>query len=227
MKNMTRRDMLKGAAAGCAASLAAGQVASAADTCKAGELPEWKNEAFYKDGKFDAEAAKKAYFKLMAYHGFPIMDVLKTEEFWVLDFNLGKFTEVGMGGIFYVNNKRDDYLLHDIWLLPGQMIPEHYHVKYKDVAPKMEAWLVRHGRAYMYAEGKGSAEDEKRIPPSHKKCSIARKCVGSPKPGEVVRLEVPESRHFMVAGDEGAIVTEVATYHSMDALKFTHPKVSL
>jgi hypothetical protein len=229
MKNISRRDMLTGFAAGAASAagaLQSGCTEEGISAARPEELPKWKNEEFYKDGKLDAEATKQAYYTLMAYHGFPIFPVLKTDEFWTLDFALGKFTEVGMGGIFYINNKRDNYMLHDIWLLPGQMIPEHIHVKYEDVAPKMEAWLVRHGMAYIYSFGKGTAEDERRIPPTHKKIALARKAKKT-LPGEVARLEVAEQQHWMMAGPEGAIVTEVATYHSMDALKFTHPDIKL
>jgi len=32
--------------------------------------------------------------------------------------------------------------------------------------------------------------------------------------------------HWMYAGDEGAIVTEYATYHDGSALKFSNPNVS-
>jgi len=46
-------------------------------------------------------------------------------------------------------------------------------------------------------------------------------------PGEVVKLEVAEQKHFMLAGPQGAIVTEVATYHDGAALRFTHPDAKL
>ncbi|MBM4030504.1 MAG: hypothetical protein FJ291_01815 [Planctomycetes bacterium] len=188
---------------------------------------EFKNEDFYgADGKFDAAKAKEAYYYLMNCHSFPIMPVLKTDAFWVLDFGLGKFTEVGMAGIFYINDQRDDYLLHDIWLLPGQMIPEHYHVKTDKVAAKMEAWLVRHGTDYFGSEGDPTPGVEDIIPPSHKDCAKARHMVLK-GPGELVKLEVAESRHWQKAGPEGAIVTEVATYHDMAALRFSHPQIKL
>jgi D-lyxose ketol-isomerase len=221
MKHITRRGALKGMAAGAAAvSLLGGNQANAAETTD--ELPAWKNADFYKDGKFDAEAAKKAYYTLMEFHKFPVMPVLKTDQFWVLDFGLGNFAEAGMGGIFYINDKRDDYLLHDIWLLPGQMIPEHCHLKTETVAAKMEAWLVRHGMAWMYSVGTPNPGDEDRIPPMHRKIAVARSAKKT-MPGEVVKLEVAEQKHFMLAGPQGAIVTEVATYHDMAALRFTHP----
>jgi len=229
MKNISRRDMLTGFAAGAATAagaLQSGCTEEGISAARPKELPKWKNEEFYKDGKLDAEATKQAYYTLMAYHGFPVFPLLKTDEFWTLDFALGKFTEVGMGGIFYLNSKRDDYLLHDIWLLPGQMIPEHVHLKWQDVPAKMEGWLVRHGMAYIYSFGKGTAEDERRIPATHKKIALARKAKKT-LPGEVAHLEVAEQQHWMLAGPEGAIVTEVGTYHAMEALKFTHPDIKL
>jgi D-lyxose ketol-isomerase len=45
------------------------------------------------------------------------------------------------------------------------------------------------------------------------------------KPGEVAALNRPEAKHFMVAGPEGAIVTEYATYHDNAGLRFTNPSV--
>lgn len=232
MKEMNRRGLLGGLCAGTAASLglfnagcSEGSKIVAPPKPKA--LPKWKNEDFCDaEGKLDVAKTKEAYYTLMEFHGFPILPMLKTDELWVLDFALGNFMEVGMAGVFYVNNEKDNYLLHDIWLLPGQQIPEHYHIKLDTVGPKMEAWLVRHGAADFYAEGEPTPGIDEKIPPLHRKIAKARTMV-SKKPGGVVIQPIPESRHWMQAGPEGAIVTEVATYHSMDALKFTHPDIKL
>jgi D-lyxose ketol-isomerase len=216
--------LLGGALVGAAVPLFG--VARAADEPKLA-VPTPRNEDFYTaEGKFDAAKAKEAYYKLMEAHRFPIMPVLKTDAFWVLDFALGKFTEVGMAGIFYENNQKDNYLLHDIWLFPGQMIAEHYHIKTDKVGAKMEAWLVRHGSAWFYSEGEPTPGVDERIPPLHRACAKARHEVFK-KPGEVVVQPVPEARHWVKAGPEGAIITEVATYHDMDALRFTHPDIKL
>jgi len=225
MKHITRRGALKGMAAGAAAvHLLSGNRAGAAET--AGELPAWKNEDFYKGGKFDADAAKKAYYTLMEFHKFPVMPVLKADQFWVQDFGIGSFIDTGMAGIFYINNLKDNYFLHDIWLLPGQMIPEHCHMKTEAAGPKMEAWLVRHGMAWMYSVGTPNPGDEDRIPTSHRKIAVARKAAKT-TPGEMQKLEVAEQKHFMLAGPQGAIVTEVATYHDGAGLRFTHPGAKL
>lgn len=233
MSKVTRRGLLGGFCAGAAASLSLFDAGCAngkteiAGADKPQALPTWKNEDFYDvEGKLDAAKAKEAYYTLMEYHGFPVFPKLKTDEFWVLDFALGKFTEVGMGGIFYLNEKEDDYLLHDIWLLPGQMIPEHSHVKLQDVPAKMEGWLVRHGSAYFGSQAEPSENAADVLPPSHQDIAKARH-VALKNPGECVKLGEAEAWHWMKAGPEGAIVTEVATYHSMDALRFQHPDIKL
>ena len=185
------------------------------------------NEDFYKaDGSFDADRAKQAYYDMMAYHNYPIVPRLTGEEFWAVDFGLGQFTEVGMAGIFWVNSQEGNYFGHEIYLLPGQMIPEHSHKRTDQAAPKMEAWQVRHGSVRIYSTGTPTPGVTERIPPIHRDMAVAR----SEKellPGEVGTLNDAEAMHWMIGGPEGGIVTEYATYHDGDGLRFTHPKVSL
>ena len=148
----TRRDALKMMSGAVLAASATGVAAAAAAS----------SAQFYKDGAFDPEAAKAAYFKVMEKFGYPIPDVLRTDEFWVCDFLQADFSKVGMGGIFWINEKgnygengggkyagefkkRDfGYLGHEIYLLPGQMLPEHYHIGGAEgYGPKMEARIGR------------------------------------------------------------------------------------
>lgn len=190
-----------------------------------GKLKTYKNEDFYNaDGSFNLEKAKQTYYELMEYHGYPIVDCLKGEGFWATDFGLGRFTEVGMAGIFWVNNERDSYFGHEIYLLPGQRITEHAHVKTAAAGPKMEAWQCRHGSCYLYSEGTPTPGVEKDIPETDKPYWIAktRKLI---TPGEVGQLEVAESKHWMMAGPEGVIVTEYATYHDGEGLRFSTPGI--
>jgi D-lyxose ketol-isomerase len=185
-----------------------------------------KNEDFYTGGKFNVEAAKKAYYEMMERFNYPIYDRLRTADFWTLDFSLGKFTEVGMAGIFWINNKKDNYFGHDIYLLPGQMIAEHKHVKTAEAAAKMEGWQTRHGWVYIYGEGTPTPGVEARIPETHKQCAVAR-TEKKLLPGEVGNLASAEQWHWMIAGPEGAIVTEYATYHDGAGLRFSHPQVKM
>ena len=185
------------------------------------------NEDFYKaDGSFDADKAKQAYYDMMAYHNYPIVPRLKGEEFWAVDFGLGQFTEVGMAGIFWVNNLEGNYFGHEIYLLPGQMIPEHSHKRTDQAAPKMEAWQVRHGSVRIYSTGAPTPGVTERIPPIHRDIAAAR-TEKELLPGEVGMLNEAQAMHWMIGGPEGGIVTEYATYHDGDGLRFTHPEVSL
>lgn len=185
------------------------------------------NADFYRaDGSFDADKAKQAYYDMMAYHNYPIVPRLKGEEFWAVDFGLGQFTEVGMAGIFWVNNLEGNYFGHEIYLLPGQMIPEHSHKRTDQAAPKMEAWQVRHGSVRIYSTGTPTPGVTERIPPIHRDMAAAR-TEQELLPGEVGMLNEAQAMHWMIGGPEGGIVTEYATYHDGDGLRFTHPKVSL
>ncbi len=185
------------------------------------------NQDFYKaDGSFDTDKAKQAYYDMMVYHNYPIVPRLKGEEFWAVDFGLGQFTEVGMAGIFWVNNQEGNYFGHEIYLLPGQMIPEHSHKRTAAAGPKMEAWQVRHGSVRIYSTGEPTPGVTDRIPPIHRDIAAAR-TEKELLPGEVGMLNEAQAMHWMIGGPEGGIVTEYATYHDGDGLRFTHPKVSL
>ena len=97
MTDLDRRALLGRLAAG-AASLSLIGTAHAGEAASAkGKLKTYPNEHFYgADGKFDAAKAKQAYYEMMEYYKYPIPDRLRGDDFWTLDFNLGKFTEVGM-----------------------------------------------------------------------------------------------------------------------------------
>ncbi len=187
----------------------------------------YPNAHFYTDtGLFDAETAKTAFYEMFSTINYPIVQQLHTENFWVTDFGLGKFTEIGMGGIFWLNLKEENYFAHEIYLLPGQSIPEHRHMATPNAAAKRESWHVRHGWVRLFAEGESTPGVEEWIPSTHQQC-IQSKAMSRLMAGEVAHMGGPEQWHFMQAGDQGAVVTEYATYHDGDGLQFTHPKVAL
>jgi len=222
MAGMNRRQWLAGVAA--AGVVAAG--AGCEGTKQEAAVKRPKNENFYKaDGSFDVEAAKQAYFDLMKAYHYPISDGL-LKGWWVVDFSLGRFADVGMAGIFWLNEKEFDYFGHDIFLLPGQMIPEHAHVKIEGVRAKMEGWHCRRGSAYLFGEGEASAEAKQIVPASEWEFTTVHH-VTRIGVGETGKLNRAEAKHFMVAGPEGAIVTEYASYHDNAALRFTDPDAKL
>jgi hypothetical protein len=182
---------------------------------------EYTNADFYKDGKIQPEIAKKAYLNMLEYYGVPFSETLKAG-IWITDFSLGDFENVGMAGIFWVNDAEHGYFGHEIYLLPGQMIPEHSHVA-TNYPAKFESWKVNHGWCYNFGIGEPTANPPA-LPASQKNyitsLSFIRQNVD-----EVIPLKKIESPHFLLAGDNGAIIAEYATYHDGAGLRFTNPKV--
>ncbi|MBN1417236.1 MAG: hypothetical protein JXP34_00580 [Planctomycetes bacterium] len=236
---MTRRDMLKVATAGTGAAMTSGVFAAGTG----GGFKRRASASYYKaDGSFDPEAAKAAYFAMMEAFGYPIADILRTDAFWVCDFLQRDYAKLGMGGIFWINAKgtyggsgakayageyKDEsfgYLGHEIYLLPGQLLPEHRHIGGAEgYGPKMESWQVRYGAVEFFGEYKGAGDE---IPigemparerpwgwgePWFKSKYVAKRTA---KSGVLYTLLDPESWHCQRAGAEGAVVTEYATYHN-------------
>ena len=220
----TRRSILTGSTAALVGSLGitAGATASAAKA----EVKTYTSADFYSaDGTFMEDQAREAYCDMFRRFGYPISDRLK-KEMWILDFGLGDFSRVGMAGIFWLNRQDYNYFGHEIYLLPGQMIPEHKHLATDKGGAKMESWQPRHGMIYTFGEGEPTPELLDKIPPSQRDLVKSHHCqpLGIDEVGDLNRLT---AWHFMVAGPDGALVTEYGTFHDMDGLRFSNPKATL
>lgn len=190
-------------------------------------LKKYDNSFFYNaDGTFNQDNAKKAFVELFRYHHYSLADVVNDARFWVADFALGDFANVGMGGIFWLNDKEHGYFGHEIYLLPFQMIPEHAHIAAEDKPAKHEYWQVRNGSIYNFSEG-GSKEDKLPVPLPKSQLDdnaiTAFKCKELGVGGEDVLNRIG-AYHFMMGGAEGAIVTEYANYHAPTGLRFQNKK---
>ena len=183
----------------------------------------YTNADFYKDGKFQQEVAMEAMKDMFAFYDVPFTELM-AKDMWVTDFGLGDFENVGMGGIFWVNNAEQRYFAHAISLLPGQMIPEHAHVATTYPA-KHESWMVEKGWAYNFSEVGDETPNAPAIPATHG--PIKSKNFVVQKVGEVLPLKALTTFHFLMAGPEGAIVSEWATYHDNAGLRFSNPKAAL
>lgn len=220
--------LLAGAVAAVLSLGFAGTPAGAADEKPAAaaakqDATAMKKNEFYTDGKFQADKAKEAYFAMFKRFSYPVPPSLK-EGMWAADFNLGDFPSVGMAGIFWYNDKETSVFGHEIFLLPGQMLVEHGHEQAGDVKPKREAWHVRHGSIYTFGEGEVKEPCPIKLPESQAKF-ITVKAWKLVKEGEVDYLKRGTAKHFMVAGPDGAIVTEYGTFHDNAGLRFTNPGV--
>lgn len=201
-------------------------VAAAQNSPSAEPVKNYTNADFYDaDGKFQVEKAREAYYEMFRRFHYPVSDTLK-KGMWILDFGLGDFAQVGMAGIFWLNRQDYNYFGHEIYLLPGQMIPEHCHLPTAKGAAKMESWQPRRGMIYTFGEGEPTPEYIGKIPKSQRDLVKSRHCLPLTI-DEIGHLNRLEAFHFMVAGPEGALVTEYGTFHDMDGLRFSNPKAKL
>ena len=181
----------------------------------------YTNADFYVDGKFNGEVALKAYLEMFEFYGVPFTDFMK-ENMWISDFGLGDFEHAGMAGVFWVNDPVNRHFGHEIYLLPGQMIPEHRHVATPEYPAKFESWMVRNGSAYNF--GIGDPTPNPPALPESQKEAITVSNFTYMKVGDILPLKELFSPHFLRAGDNGAIISEFGTYQDGNGLKFTNQK---
>jgi D-lyxose ketol-isomerase len=109
----------------------------------------------------------------------------------------------------------------DLFLLPGQMLPEHWHLDSEKNPAKREGWLVRYGKSYVVGIGQENLADYPQIliPPCHMGGTVTTKHVVEATPGTFVSLAEVKTRHWQYGGPEGAIITEVANVHTDSAVR--------
>ena len=220
-KKITRRSVLQTLAVG-AGVMMSGSCTSTGRSC----MKKLVKSDFYDNGKFNKQKALNAYYDMMRSFDYPIYPILKTDQFWTSDFSQNDFLNVGMAGIFWINNTAEGYFGHEIYLLPGQMIAEHGHNNCTEGKAKMESWQVRYGMIYTFGEGEPTKDLPVQIPESQLRANgiTARNCKIL-KEGEIGTLNRATAKHFMLAGPQGAIVTEYGSPHYGPALEFTNKTV--
>lgn len=224
-------------------------------------------DGIYKNAKFDAAKGKQAYFDLMRKFNYPVFPAFLDDKltnpkdgcqylgFWATDFAKGDFMKFGMGGVIWVDELKEGYFGHDIFLLPLQSIAEHSHVAgnpvdksvckdrwtgedlTKNIPAKMESWLVRNGWVYSFSEvGEPNLD---KFPEAKANLSALLYDHKGDKPTLLKSLHVEKwtadgvahklprtgSWHFMMGGTEGAIVTEFANFHDSACNRYTVPDV--
>jgi len=217
---MERRELLMAAAAGAAGVAFLGKgTAHAKDRDRKKIM--LNNQDFYDgDGKFKEDKAKDVIVNLMKYHGYPVFDGIK-KDLWVSDYGKGHFTAFGLAARMFMNNEEDRYMLMDLFLLPNQMLPEHWHLKTEKNPAKREGWLVRHGESHIVGIGEDNLSKDVIIPKCHNGGKTETRHEVLAKPGMFVPLAKVESKHWQWAGDEGAIITEVANVHDNAGVRHT------
>lgn len=217
---MNRRSLLK--AAGSMAGVAA--VAGAATASEKPKL-QFNNADFYSGGKFDAEKGKDAVLALCKHHGYPVFPGMR-DNLWVSDYGAGEFTKMGLAAYIFANNVEDHYMMLDIFLLPNQMLAEHWHVEAEGNVAKREGWLVRWGLSHIVGVGEPNLGKDIVIPKCHWGGKVTTEHETIATPGMFVPLAKVYTRHWQYGGPEGAIITEVANVHTGSGVRHTDPAVN-
>jgi len=187
---------------------------------KSASAIQFDNSYYYgPDGKFQEAKAKDAYIALMKYYGYPVYPGIR-EKLWVSDYGTGQFSKLGLGAVGWVNNEKDRYMLQDLFLMPGQMLPEHWHLDGENGNPaKLEGWLIRYGSSHVVGEGQDNLPKDVVIPKCHCNGTATVRHDVYAKPGTFVKLNRVYAHHWQLAGPEGTIISEVANVHTNSAVR--------
>ncbi|MBT1260247.1 MULTISPECIES: hypothetical protein [Pseudomonas] len=185
----------------------------------------YSNKDFYKNGVFQKDVAKAAVREMLETFHEPWTPLMESK-IWVSDFGLGDYQHVGLASVTWFNNQEHGYFAMSMYLLPGQMIPEHIHrpiVSPPAKPAKDESWRVFHGWVYNFSEIGTPTPNLPAIPKSFG--PIISKNMSVLHAGDIASLKKTETWHFMMAGPQGALVDEYGSNHDRRGWFSSNPKV--
>jgi D-lyxose ketol-isomerase len=147
----------------------------------------------------EAEAQTRAAAMLAA--AGVVLTPAERESIEIADFGLGRFDEIGLAAVVYVNTQR--VCAKELVLLPGQMCPEHRHPPVDGEPGKEETFRCRTGVVHLHVDG-------------HDEITL--------HPGEQFTIE-PDTLHWFQAGPEGAVVSEFSTRSRDESDVFSDPRI--
>ena len=130
-----------------------------------------------------------------------VLTPAERESIEIVDFGLGRFEEIGLAVLVYVNTER--VCAKELVLLPGQTCPEHRHPPVDGDPGKEETFRCRTGLVHLHVAG-------------HDEITL--------EPGEQFTIE-PDTLHWFQAGPEGAVVSEFSTRSRDESDVFTDPRI--
>lgn len=137
----------------------------------------------------------------------------------VADFGLGRVNEIGLQLLTYINTAR--VCTKEMVLLPGQVCPEHRHIPTDGREGKEETFRCRYGKVYLYVEGGNSADVSVKLP--NTALTAFKEIVLLP--GEQYTI-MPNTKHWFIAGDEGAVISEFSTHSTDETDIFTDESIT-
>lgn len=220
---MKRRTLLKKTALAAASPLALGMFHA-----RRASAASFRNKDVYTDGQFDVEKGKDAIMALcerLGYHVFPEL----RDGLWVSDYGTGQFSKLGLAAYQFANQHEGGaFMLMELFLMPGQMLPEHWHLEGDHGITKNEGWVIRWGKSYIGGVGENNMADfpQIKIPKCHCNGTTSTHHVVEAKPGSFTPLAKVGTRHWQFAGPEGAILSEVANLHTGTAVRHSDKAVN-
>jgi D-lyxose ketol-isomerase len=124
----------------------------------------------------------------------------EVREIEVADFGLGRFDEIGLHVLVYVNTDR--YCAKELVLSPHQLCPEHRHPPFDGTPGKEETFRCRRGRVELVVDGEHIFLEA----------------------GAQYTIH-PDTLHWFQAGEEGAVVTEFSSASRDELDIFTDPEI--
>jgi D-lyxose ketol-isomerase len=125
----------------------------------------------------------------------------ESESIELADFGLGRFEEVGLAVLVYVNTER--VCAKELVMLPNQLCPEHRHPPVGDDPGKEETFRCRTGEVELHVAG-------------YEPVTL--------RPGDQFTIP-PDTLHWFRAGPEGAVVSEFSTRSRDETDVFTDPRI--
>jgi mannitol-1-phosphate 5-dehydrogenase len=147
-------------------------------------------------------------------------------EIEIADFGLKRYEELGLAILVYCNTDR--CCAKELAMLPGQICPEHLHPPVDGDPGKEETFRVRQGEVHLFVAGESdNAEAQsfaEQFIPSDKRDAFAAYQHVHLGPGDQYTL-APNTPHWFVAGQDGAVVSEFSTKSRDEADIFLDPEI--
>jgi D-lyxose ketol-isomerase len=168
----------------------------------------------------DFERYQKEGHELIERAGM-IVTPLEAKQIEVADFGLGKFLDLGLGVLVYVNTQR--CCAKELAMWPRQTCPEHRHPDVGGEPGKEETFRCRWGTVFLYVPGEPAKTPHCKTPPGREEdYSVWHEIVLNP--GDQYTI-LPDTNHWFQAGDEGAVVSEFSTRSTDECDIFTDPHI--
>ncbi|MBQ9112925.1 MAG: D-lyxose/D-mannose family sugar isomerase [Clostridia bacterium] len=153
------------------------------------------------------ESARKRALEYYKKAGIVITDE-EAANIEVADFGLDMLDNTGLEIVVYINT--DIYCAKEMVLFPHQNCPEHRHAPIPELGcdGKMETFRCRYGTVYLYVEGE-ETPDRVCHPVKEDTCYTVFHEIKLTA-GQQYTI-VPNTRHWFMAGDEGAVISEFST----------------